>query len=60
MTEHIGFIGVGTMGAALAGRLLGAGYRLTIFDLNKKTVADFVNSLDLMSTKRSGTIFCIE
>ena len=42
MTEHIGFIGVGTMGAALAGRLLDAGYKLTIYDLNKKAVADFV------------------
>jgi 3-hydroxyisobutyrate dehydrogenase-like beta-hydroxyacid dehydrogenase len=30
--EHLGFIGVGRMGGPMARRLLGAGYRLTVFD----------------------------
>jgi len=32
MPEHLGFIGVGRMGGPMAGRLLDAGYRLTLFD----------------------------
>jgi len=32
MSEHLGFIGVGRMGGPMAGRLLDAGYRLTLFD----------------------------
>jgi 3-hydroxyisobutyrate dehydrogenase-like beta-hydroxyacid dehydrogenase len=34
MPEHLGFIGVGRMGGPLAGRLLDAGYRLTLYDTN--------------------------
>ena len=32
MPEHLGFIGVGRMGGPMAGRLIDAGYRLTLFD----------------------------
>jgi len=32
MTKHVGFIGLGNMGAPMAGRLLDAGYQLTLFD----------------------------
>ncbi|HEX9461546.1 MAG TPA: NAD(P)-dependent oxidoreductase [Alphaproteobacteria bacterium] len=35
MVEHFGFVGVGNMGGPMAGRLLDAGHRLTIFDLNE-------------------------
>src|SRR5258708_38601219 len=35
MVEHFGFVGVGNMGGSMAGRLLDAGHRLTIFDLNE-------------------------
>jgi 3-hydroxyisobutyrate dehydrogenase-like beta-hydroxyacid dehydrogenase len=34
MGEHIGFIGLGRMGGAMAGRLLDAGHTLTIFDVS--------------------------
>jgi len=34
MPEHLGFIGVGRMGGPMAGRLLDAGYRLTLYDTN--------------------------
>ncbi len=33
--EHIGFIGLGNMGGAIALRLLRAGYRMTVLDLDK-------------------------
>ncbi|HXP73824.1 MAG TPA: NAD(P)-dependent oxidoreductase [Stellaceae bacterium] len=36
MPEHLGFIGVGRMGEPMAGRLVDAGYRLTIFDTNSE------------------------
>ncbi len=32
MNEHVGLVGVGKMGAPMAGRLLDAGYGLTVFD----------------------------
>ncbi len=32
MNKHLGFVGVGQMGGPMAGRLLDAGYTLTIFD----------------------------
>jgi len=35
MSEHFGFVGVGNMGGPMASRLLDAGYRLTIFDVNE-------------------------
>jgi 3-hydroxyisobutyrate dehydrogenase-like beta-hydroxyacid dehydrogenase len=39
MSEHLGFIGVGRMGGPMAGRLIDAGHRLTIFDTNAAAVA---------------------
>ncbi len=38
----LGFVGVGRMGAPMAGRLLDAGHRLTIFDTNDAAVAPLV------------------
>jgi 3-hydroxyisobutyrate dehydrogenase len=35
MAEHFGFVGVGNMGGPMASRLLDAGYRLTVFDINE-------------------------
>jgi 3-hydroxyisobutyrate dehydrogenase-like beta-hydroxyacid dehydrogenase len=37
--KHLGFIGVGRMGIHMAGRLLDAGYALTIFDTNEMAMA---------------------
>jgi 3-hydroxyisobutyrate dehydrogenase-like beta-hydroxyacid dehydrogenase len=43
MTErHVGFIGVGRMGNHMAGRLLEAGYRVTVHDTNETAVARLV------------------
>jgi len=43
MTErHVGFIGVGRMGNHMAGRLLEAGYRVTIYDTNETAMARLV------------------
>jgi 3-hydroxyisobutyrate dehydrogenase-like beta-hydroxyacid dehydrogenase len=39
---HLGFIGVGRMGAAMAGRLLDAGHTLTIFDTSEAALAPLV------------------
>ncbi|GGC85610.1 3-hydroxyisobutyrate dehydrogenase [Halopseudomonas salina] len=41
---HIGFIGLGNMGAPMARNLLRAGYRLTVFDLAAAAVASLVNT----------------
>lgn len=41
---HIGFIGLGNMGAPMARNLLGAGFRLTVFDLSAAAVASLVNT----------------
>lgn len=38
-TKHLGFIGVGQMGGPMAGRLLDAGYTLTIADARKSATA---------------------
>jgi 3-hydroxyisobutyrate dehydrogenase-like beta-hydroxyacid dehydrogenase len=38
MPEHLGFIGVGRMGGPMAGRLMDAGYRLTLFDTNAEAM----------------------
>jgi 3-hydroxyisobutyrate dehydrogenase-like beta-hydroxyacid dehydrogenase len=38
MPEHLGFIGVGRMGGPMAGRLLDAGYRLTLFDTSAEAL----------------------
>lgn len=40
--QKIGFIGLGNMGAALAGHLVDAGYELEVFDLNQAVVDEFV------------------
>lgn len=37
--KHIGFIGVGRMGRHMAGRLLEAGYELTIYDTDESALA---------------------
>jgi 3-hydroxyisobutyrate dehydrogenase-like beta-hydroxyacid dehydrogenase len=35
MGEHLGFIGLGRMGARMAGRLIDAGHTLTVFDVSE-------------------------
>lgn len=42
MNKDLGFIGLGKMGAPMAGRLLDAGYALTIFDTREAALAPFV------------------
>jgi 3-hydroxyisobutyrate dehydrogenase len=42
ITTRIGFIGLGNVGASLAGNLLRSGVDLTVRDLNEETVASFV------------------
>ncbi len=42
MPQDLGFVGVGTMGGLMAGRLIDAGYRLTIYDPNETAVARLV------------------
>src|SRR5438045_9087100 len=37
--KQLGFIGVGRMGMHMAGRLLEAGYQLTIYDTNETAMA---------------------
>ena len=37
--KHLGFVGVGRMGIHMAGRLLEAGYQLTIYDTNETAMA---------------------
>jgi 3-hydroxyisobutyrate dehydrogenase-like beta-hydroxyacid dehydrogenase len=40
--ERLGFIGIGRMGAPMAGRLLGAGHAVTVFDRDDAAVARLV------------------
>lgn len=40
--KHLGFIGVGQMGGPMAGRLLDAGYTLTVFDARASATAPLV------------------
>ncbi len=40
----IGFIGLGTMGAPMARNVLKGGYRMTVFDINPKAVADLAQA----------------
>ncbi|MSQ59684.1 MAG: NAD(P)-dependent oxidoreductase [Betaproteobacteria bacterium] len=40
--KHLGFVGVGQMGGPMAGRLLDAGYTLTIFDTREAAMAPLV------------------
>lgn len=42
MDKHIGFIGLGNMGAPMASRLIAAGYQLTVCDVRKESVAALV------------------
>ncbi len=42
MGEHIGFIGVGRMGGAMAGRLLDAGHTLTVFDVSEEALRPLI------------------
>ena len=39
INKHIGFVGVGQMGGPMAGRLLDAGYALTVFDAREAAMA---------------------
>ena len=39
---HYGFVGLGNLGGKLAGRLLGAGFRVSVFDLDPETKAPLV------------------
>lgn len=41
---HIGFLGLGNMGAPMARNLLKAGHRLTVFDLSEAAVAGLVEA----------------
>ena len=46
MTNHnlnVGFIGLGHMGSPMAARLIDAGFNLTVFDSNSKTMEEFVS-----------------
>jgi 3-hydroxyisobutyrate dehydrogenase-like beta-hydroxyacid dehydrogenase len=38
MAKHVGFIGLGNMGAPMASRLIDAGYQLTVYDVRKECV----------------------
>ena len=42
MSKHVGFVGVGQMGGPMAGRLLDAGYSLTIFDARESALSPLV------------------
>jgi 3-hydroxyisobutyrate dehydrogenase-like beta-hydroxyacid dehydrogenase len=42
VAKHVGFIGLGNMGAPMAGRLLDAGYTLTVFDAREAVVKPFL------------------
>ncbi|HYL19246.1 MAG TPA: NAD(P)-dependent oxidoreductase [Burkholderiales bacterium] len=42
MGKHLGFIGLGNMGAPMARRLLDAGYALTVFDTREDALRPFV------------------
>jgi 3-hydroxyisobutyrate dehydrogenase len=42
LPAHVGFVGIGHMGAPMARRLLGAGYALQVADKNESAVQEFV------------------
>lgn len=44
MSEHIGFIGLGNMGQAMASNLLKAGYHLTVYNRNASKAAPLVEA----------------
>jgi 6-phosphogluconate dehydrogenase (decarboxylating) len=43
MDEHLGFIGLGKMGIPMAGRLLDAGFGLTVYDVRGNAVEALAN-----------------
>jgi 2-hydroxy-3-oxopropionate reductase len=51
--EHLGFIGLGNMGGAIALRLLRAGYQMTVLDLDKKKMQALIeNGAGVASTPK--------
>lgn len=50
---HIGFIGLGNMGAPMAHNLLKAGHQLSVFDLNAAAVENLVGAARCRSTPRA-------
>lgn len=42
--SRIGFVGIGKMGAPMAGRLIAAGYDVTVHDLDARAVAELVGA----------------
>ncbi|MBL8669575.1 MAG: NAD(P)-dependent oxidoreductase [Alphaproteobacteria bacterium] len=52
MGEHYGFIGIGSMGLPMAGRLLDAGHALTVFDARAEAMAPLVAK----GAKRAGSV----
>ena len=52
-SEHIGFIGLGNMGGAIALRLLRAGYPMTVLDLDQDKMKGLTNEgADVAATPR--------
>ena len=49
---HIGFIGLGNMGAPMAHNLLKAGHQLSVFDLNAAAVENWSAPARCRSTPR--------
>ena len=43
---HVGFIGLGNVGSKLSGSLLRNGVNLSVYDLDKDLVADFVGEIE--------------
>jgi 3-hydroxyisobutyrate dehydrogenase-like beta-hydroxyacid dehydrogenase len=42
MSEALGFVGVGKMGSRMAARLMDAGHRLTVYDINEEAMTPLV------------------
>jgi len=52
-SEHVGFIGLGNMGGAIALRLLRAGYPMTVLDLDQDKMKGLTNEgADVAATPR--------
>ena len=43
MDKNIGFIGLGNLGSKVANNIIKKGYKLYVYDLNKKTCKNFVS-----------------
>ena len=54
--KKIAFIGVGAMGKLIAERLLAGGYDLTVFDVNRDSMASSIDmsTIDPITTRRVG------